>query len=57
MLCKKCKKCKTKMQLCGFERKLITKGKDKGASYVQEYYTCSNINCCTNKSTVGEKGE
>ena len=52
-----CKKCKSKMQLCGFERKLITKGKDKGASYVQEYYTCSNINCCTNKSTVGEKGE
>ncbi len=37
-----CKKCKSKMQICGFERKLITKGKDKCASYVQEYYTCSN---------------
>lgn len=36
----KCKKCKSLLITCGFERKLITRGKDKGLSYVRDLYKC-----------------
>lgn len=35
-----CKKCKSEMILVGFERKLISRGKNKGQSTVKEYFKC-----------------
>lgn len=37
MLCPKCKKQK---QYHGFERRLITSGKNKGTYVLKEYYSC-----------------
>ena len=35
-----CRKCNQAMIWVGFERKLITRGKDKGKYTVTEYYSC-----------------
>lgn len=35
-----CPKCKKQEQYLGFERRLITRGKNKGTYILTEYYSC-----------------
>jgi len=42
---KLCRRCKTELVVVGFERKLITRGKDKGFSIVRDLLTCPNKEC------------
>ena len=35
-----CSKCKKQKQYHGFERRLITRGKNKGTYILTEYYSC-----------------
>jgi hypothetical protein len=44
----KCKKCGEYLIFSGFDRKLITRGKNKGKYDVVEYYSCKN-KCERNK--------
>lgn len=41
----KCKKCQSELIVAGFERKLITRGKDKGMSIVRDLLRCPNREC------------
>lgn len=42
---KRCRRCKTELVIVGFERKLITRGKDKGLSIVRDFLGCPNKEC------------
>lgn len=42
---KHCPHCKTELVVIGFERKLITRGKDKGMSIIKDLLKCPNKNC------------
>lgn len=42
---KQCPYCHSEMVVVGFERKLITRGKDKGLSTVRDLLGCSNKDC------------
>lgn len=42
---RRCRHCKTELVVVGFERKLITRGKDKGLSIVNDLLGCPNKEC------------
>jgi hypothetical protein len=41
----RCRHCKTELVEVGFERRLITRGKDKGLSIVRNLLGCPNKEC------------
>ena len=41
----RCRYCKTELIVVGFERRLITRGKDKGLSIVCNLLGCPNKEC------------
>ena len=45
---RRCRHCKTELVIVGFERKLITRGKDKGMSIVRDLLGCPNQECLKN---------
>jgi len=45
---RRCRHCKTELVIVGFERKLITRGKDKGMSIVRDLLGCPNQECRKN---------
>lgn len=52
MICPKCKKQKT---YHGFERRLITRGKNKGVYILTEYYSCEcGLKCAKNTEQANQ---